>query len=48
MHQPTIQVIKMTKNINIELPENIHRELKFRALENDKTLKDLVIEILSK
>lgn len=38
----------MTKNINIELPENLHRELKIKATEADKTLKDLVIEILSK
>lgn len=38
----------MTKNINIELPENLHRELKIKATESDKTLKDLVIEILSK
>jgi predicted HicB family RNase H-like nuclease len=38
----------MTKNINIELPENLHRELKLRAIENNKTLKDLVIDILNK
>jgi hypothetical protein len=38
----------MTKNINIELPETLHRELKIKAIESDKTLKDVVIEILSK
>jgi predicted HicB family RNase H-like nuclease len=38
----------MTKNINIELPDNIHRELKIKAIESDKSLKDLVIEILAK
>lgn len=38
----------MAKNINIEIPEEIHRELKLRAIEADKTLKDFVIEILSR
>jgi predicted HicB family RNase H-like nuclease len=38
----------MSKNINIELPEKLHRELKMKAIETDRTLKDLVIEILSK
>jgi hypothetical protein len=43
-----MRLFKMTKNINIELPENLHKELKLKALENDKTLKDLVIELLDK
>jgi predicted HicB family RNase H-like nuclease len=38
----------MTKNINIELPEKLHKELRMKAVESDKTLKDFVIEILSK
>lgn len=38
----------MTKNINIELPEGLHKELKLRAIEKDKTLKNLVIDILNK
>ncbi len=38
----------MTKNINIELPESLHKELKIKALEGNMTLKDLVIEILNK
>jgi hypothetical protein len=38
----------MVKNINIELPDKLHKDLKLKALENDKTLKELVIEILSK
>lgn len=37
----------MTKNINIELPENLHKELKLRAIEKDTTLKNLVIELLN-
>ncbi|MGV8162161.1 MAG: toxin-antitoxin system HicB family antitoxin [Candidatus Nanoarchaeia archaeon] len=38
----------MTKNINIELPEKLHKELKVKAIETNKTLKELVIELLSK
>jgi hypothetical protein len=38
----------MTKNINIELPEGLHRELKLKAIEKDTTLKELVIGILNK
>jgi hypothetical protein len=38
----------MPKNINVEIPENIHKQLKMKAIEKDMTLKDFVIEILSK
>lgn len=38
----------MTKNINIELPEKLHKDLKMRAIEKDMTLKDLVLEYLSR
>lgn len=38
----------MGKNINIEIPEDIHKKLKIKALKEDKTLKELVIEILNK
>ena len=33
-------------NINITLPEELHRCLKIRAVEENKTLKGLVIELL--
>jgi len=38
----------MTKNINVELPEKLHKELKMKAIDNNTTLKDLVIDMLSK
>ena len=38
----------MDKNINIQLPEDIHKSLKLMAVKQDKTLKELVIQILSK
>lgn len=41
-------MVNMAKNINIELPEKLHKELKVRAIEKDKTLKEIVIDILSK
>lgn len=33
-------------NINIQLPETLHKELKVTAISNDKTLKDLINEVL--
>ena len=33
-------------NLNIAIPEETHKRLKLRALEEDKTLKDLVIQLL--
>lgn len=36
----------MVKNLNIEIPDDLHRDLKLDAIQNDKTLKDLIIEIL--
>jgi hypothetical protein len=38
----------MAKNINIEIPEGLHKELKMRALEKDMTLKDFIIDVLGK
>jgi predicted HicB family RNase H-like nuclease len=38
----------MTKNINVELPEKLHKELKMKAIDSNMTLKDLVIDMLSK
>jgi len=38
----------MSKNINIEIPEEIHKKLKVKAIKNDITLKQLVIDLLSK
>ena len=33
-------------NINIQLPEELHKELKLEAISNDKTLKGLINEAL--
>ncbi len=38
----------MSKNINIEVPEKLHKALKLKAVESGKTMKDFVIDILSK
>jgi len=38
----------MPKNINIEIPDDVHKILKVKAIQEDKTLKDLIIEVLSK
>ncbi len=35
-------------NINIELPDNLHKQLKLHAIKNDTTLKLLVNEALKK
>lgn len=35
-------------NINIKLPEDLHKQLKIEAINNDKTLKDYIIMKLSK
>lgn len=39
-------VEKMAKNINIEIPDEIHKQLKLYALKKDKTLKELIVKIL--
>lgn len=33
-------------NINIDLPDDVHRQLKLDAVANDSTLKDHVIKLL--
>ncbi len=33
-------------NINIEIPEELHKKLKFSSALKDQTLKDHVVEIL--
>jgi predicted HicB family RNase H-like nuclease len=33
-------------NINIEIPDDLHKELKINAAEKDSTLKELIIAIL--
>jgi predicted HicB family RNase H-like nuclease len=33
-------------NVNIEIPDTLHKELKMAAVLEDKTIKQLVIEIL--
>lgn len=38
----------MPKNINIEIPDETHKLLKVRAIQEDKTLKELIVETLSK
>ncbi len=35
-------------NINIKLPEDVHKKLKIEAINNDKTLKDYIVLKLSK
>jgi predicted HicB family RNase H-like nuclease len=34
--------------VNIQLPDDLHKQLKLKALREDTTLKDLVIETLRK
>lgn len=36
------------KGINIKVDENLYKEIKFRALELDKTLKDYVVDLIKK
>lgn len=33
-------------NINIEIPEDVHRKIKILAASEGKSLKDLIIEVL--
>lgn len=35
-------------NINIEIPDELHKELKLKAVEKGVTLKDLIIQKLDK
>lgn len=37
-----------TKGINIKVDEVFYKEIKFRALELDKTLKDYIIDLIKK
>lgn len=34
------------KGINIKVNEDLYKEIKFRALELDKTLKDYIIDLI--
>ena len=34
------------KGINIKVNEELYKEIKFRALELDKTLKDYIIDLI--
>lgn len=36
------------KGINIKVDEELYKEIKFRALELDKTLKDYIIDLVKK
>ena len=36
------------KGINIKIDEDLYKEIKFRALELDKTLKDYIIDLIKK
>lgn len=36
------------KGINIKVNEELYKEIKFRALELDKTLKDYVLDLIKK
>jgi len=33
-------------NLNITLPDELHKSLKIKALQKDTTLKDLIVELL--
>lgn len=33
-------------NVNIEIPDELHKDLKFKALQSDLTLKDYIIKLL--
>ena len=33
-------------NVNVEIPDDLHKQLKLAAVLNDKTIKELVIEFL--
>lgn len=35
-------------NINIEIPEELHKRLKLAAVMEEKTIKDLVIDLLGR
>jgi hypothetical protein len=35
-------------NVNIELPEAVHKKLKLRAVEEGKTLQQLLVETLQR
>lgn len=36
------------KGINIKISEELYKEIKYRALELDKTLKDYIIDLIKK
>lgn len=36
------------KGINIKVEEELYKEIKFRALELDKTLKDYILDLIKK
>ncbi len=35
-------------NLNIPIPDGVHKQLKLKAVKEDKTLKEVVIELLKK
>ncbi|MEK6963056.1 MAG: hypothetical protein AABX70_01420 [Nanoarchaeota archaeon] len=35
-------------NLNILLPDDLHQQLKLKAIRENKTLKELVVELLEK
>ena len=35
-------------NINIELPDKLHKELRIKAIKKDIAMKDLIIESIEK
>lgn len=35
-------------NINLEIPKDIHKQLKLKAITEEKTLKEIIIDALSK
>ena len=39
--------LNTTKGVGIQLPAELHKKLKIKATENDTTLKEYIIRILS-
>ena len=35
-------------NINIEIPDELHKKLRYKAVEDDTTIKDIIIKAIEK
>lgn len=41
-------MVSVLGELRIQIPDDLHKKLRKKAVEEDKTLKDLIVEILSK